>query len=98
MSGSDENVQPRRLLPLPSPGRGPGREGSDLDELQSLASNSRSGIGQTKEQIPGWRSEGDAVRAVGGRDRVTAGRPTRWGGEIAALLQSIAAGVGPLND
>jgi len=52
---------------------------------------------QPEKQIPNWRRDGDAARAVGGRDSVNARRPAS-AREIAVLLQGVAARVRPRND
>jgi hypothetical protein len=52
---------------------------------------------QAEKQISVRRRDGHAVRAVGGGDGISAGRPTA-AGQIAVLLQSVAAGVRPRDD
>ena len=60
-----------------------------------LDCSQRSGVAQTEEQIARRRRDGDAVRAVAGRDGVTTRRPTHRRGEIVILLQRATARVRP---
>ena len=50
---------------------------------------------QPEEQIPRGRGDGDAVRAVGGADGITASRPAARRRQIPVLLQGVAASGGP---
>ena len=50
---------------------------------------------QPEEQVARGRGEGDAVRAVGGADGITARRPAARCRQVSVLLQGVAAGCGP---